>query len=105
MKIKMKMKRPNKEMAEKIESMLNDFSKINAIARKIKTQIVTVYRYASHLGYTKVMISSEELEMIIRYRNARKAVKAAEIAAIEALNASIDAAPSDEPVLASTAIL
>lgn len=62
------MKRPNIEMLAQIETMLNDFAKIRTIATKLKTQAVTVYRYAAHLGYKNVMVSSQELEMIIEHR-------------------------------------
>jgi hypothetical protein len=62
------MKRPNIEMLGQIETMLNDFAKIRTIATKLKTQAVTVYRYASHLGYKNVMVSSQEMEMIIDHR-------------------------------------
>ena len=71
--MKIEMKRPNKEMAESIETMLNDFVKISTIARNLKTQVVTVYRYISYLQYTKVMVSDAELQMIINHRKARKA--------------------------------
>ena len=71
--MKIEMKRPNKEMAESIETMLNDFVKISTIARNLKTQVVTVYRYISYLQYTKVMVSDTELKMIINHRKARKA--------------------------------
>jgi hypothetical protein len=71
------MKRPNKQMCENVETMLNDFAKISTIARTLKTQMVTVYRYISYLQYTKVMVSDVELKMIINYRKARKAAVAA----------------------------
>ena len=71
--MKIEMKRPNKEMADSIETMLNDFAKISTIARTLKTQMVTVYRYISYLQYTKVMVSDAELKMIINHRKARKA--------------------------------
>ena len=71
--MKIEMKRPNKEMADSIETMLNDFVKISTIARNLKTQVVTVYRYISYLQYTKVMVSDAELQMIISHRKARKA--------------------------------
>jgi hypothetical protein len=71
--MKIEMKRPNKEMADNIETMLNDFVKISTIARNLKTQVVTVYRYISYLQYTKVMVSDVELQMIINHRKARKA--------------------------------
>jgi len=75
--MKIEMKRPNKEMADSIETMLNDFVKISTIARNLKTQVVTVYRYISYLQYTKVMVSDAELKMIINHRKARKAAAAA----------------------------
>jgi DNA invertase Pin-like site-specific DNA recombinase len=71
--MKIEMKRPNKQMADNIETMLNDFAKISTIARTLKTQMVTVYRYISYLQYTKVMVSDVELKMIINHRKARKA--------------------------------
>jgi DNA invertase Pin-like site-specific DNA recombinase len=64
-------------MADSIETMLNDFVKISTIARNLKTQVVTVYRYISYLQYTKVMVSDAELKMIINHRKARKASPAA----------------------------
>ena len=70
--MKIEMKRPNKQMADNIETMLNDFAKISTIARTLKTQMVTVYRYISYLQYTKVMVSDVELKMIINHRKARK---------------------------------
>jgi len=75
--MKIEMKRPNKEMADSIETMLNDFVKISTIARNLKTQVVTVYRYISYLQYTKVMVSDAELKMIIKHRKARVASPAA----------------------------
>jgi hypothetical protein len=75
--MKIEMKRPNKEMADSIETMLNDFVKISTIARNLKTQVVTVYRYISYLQYTKVMVSDAELKMIINHRKTRKAPPAA----------------------------
>jgi hypothetical protein len=74
--MKIEMKRPNKEMADNVETMLNDFAKISTIARTLKTQMVTVYRYISYLQYTKVMVSDAELKMIINHRKARKAAAA-----------------------------
>jgi len=75
--MKIEMKRPNKQMCENVETMLNDFAKISTIARTLKTQMVTVYRYISYLQYTKVMVSDAELKMIINHRKARKAAAAA----------------------------
>jgi hypothetical protein len=75
--MKIEMKRPNKQMADNVETMLNDFAKISTIARTLKTQMVTVYRYISYLQYTKVMVSDVELKMIINHRKARKAAAAA----------------------------
>ena len=75
--MKIEMKRPNKQMADNVETMLNDFAKISTIARTLKTQMVTVYRYISYLQYTKVMVSDAELKMIINHRKARKAAAAA----------------------------
>jgi len=75
--MKIEMKRPNKQMADNVETMLNDFAKISTIARTLKTQMVTVYRYISYLQYTKVMVSDAELKMIINHRKARKASSAA----------------------------
>lgn len=82
--MKIQMKRPNKEMAANIEAMLNDFVKISTIARTLKTQVVTIYRYASYLKYTKAIVSDVELNMIINHRKARKAVLA-DLAAVAAL--------------------
>ena len=62
------MKRPNAEMLVKIEAMLNEFTKIRAIASTLDTQIVTVYRYANHLGYKNVMVSTQEMDMIVKHR-------------------------------------
>ena len=66
--MKTTMKRPNAEMLVKIESMLNEFAKIRTIASKLDTQVVTVYRYANHLGYRNVMISTQEMDMIVKHR-------------------------------------
>ena len=62
------MKRPNAEMLVKIESMINEFAKIRTIASKLDTQVVTVYRYANHLGFKNVMISTQEMDMIVKHR-------------------------------------
>jgi hypothetical protein len=74
--MKIEMKRPNLEMVSKIESMLNNFDKISTIASELKTQVVTIYRYASYLGYSRVMVSSEEMKLLVKYRDARKAMVA-----------------------------
>ena len=66
--MKTTMKRPNAEMLVKIESMINEFAKIRTIASKLDTQVVTVYRYANHLGYRNVMISTQEMDMIVKHR-------------------------------------
>ena len=66
--MKTTMKRPNAEMLVKIESMINEFAKIRTIASKLETQVVTVYRYANHLGYRNVMISTQEMDMIVKHR-------------------------------------
>ena len=66
--MKTTMKRPNIEMLGQIETMLNDFAKIRTIASKLDTQVVTVYRYANHLGYRNVMISTQEMDMIVKHR-------------------------------------
>ena len=66
--MKTTMKRPNAEMLVKIEAMLNEFAKIRTIASKLDTQVVTVYRYANHLGYKNVMISTQEMDMIVKHR-------------------------------------
>ena len=71
--MKIEMKRPNVEMAKNIETMLNDFAKISTIAHTLKTQVVTVYRYAAYLKYTKALINDVEMKMIIDHRKARKA--------------------------------
>jgi len=88
--MKIEMKRPNKQMADNVETMLNDFAKISTIARTLKTQMVTVYRYISYLQYTKVMVSDAELKMIINHRKARKAA-IADLAAVAALAQSTPA--------------
>jgi len=88
--MKIEMKRPNKQMADNIEIMLNDFAKISTIARTLKTQMVTVYRYISYLKYTKVMVSDAELKMIINHRKARKAA-IADLAVVAALAQSTPA--------------
>lgn len=95
------MKRPNKEMAKNIETMLNDFVKISTIARTLKTQMVTVYRYISYLQYTKVMVSDVELKMIINHRKARKAA-IADLAAVAPLAQST---PAPGVIHAATPIL
>jgi len=69
--MKTTMKRPNAEMLVKIETMLNEFAKIRTIASKLDTQVVTVYRYANHLGYKNVMVSNEEMELIVNHRAKR----------------------------------
>lgn len=69
--MKTTMKRPNAEMLGKVESMLNDFVKIRTIASTLEAQVVTIYRYANHLGYKNAMISSEEMDMIVRHRAKR----------------------------------
>ena len=66
--MKTTMKRPNAEMLVKIESMINEFAKIRTIAATLQTQVVTVYRYANHLGYRNVMISAQEMDMIVKHR-------------------------------------
>ena len=66
--MKTTMKRPNAEMLVKIESMINEFAKIRTIASKLDTQVVTVYRYANHLGFKNVMISIQEMDMIVKHR-------------------------------------
>ena len=66
--MKTTMKRPNIEMLGQIETMLNDFAKIRTIASTIKTQVVTVYRYANHLGYKNVMLNLQEMEIIVKHR-------------------------------------
>ena len=66
--MKTTMKRPNAEMLVKIESMINEFAKIRTIASKLETQVVTVYRYANHLGFKNVMISTQEMDMIVKHR-------------------------------------
>ena len=66
--MKTTMKRPNAEMLGQIETMLNDFAKIRTIASTVKTQVVTVYRYANHLGYKNVMLNPQEMEIIVKHR-------------------------------------
>lgn len=66
--MKTTMKRPNAEMLVKVEAMLNEFAKIRTIASKLDTQVVTVYRYANHLGYKNVMISTQEMDMLVKHR-------------------------------------
>lgn len=66
--MKTTMKRPNAEMLVKIESMINEFAKIRTIAATLQTQVVTVYRYANHLGYRNVMVSTQEMDMIVKHR-------------------------------------
>ena len=99
--MKIEMKRPNKVMAENIETMLNDFVKISTIARTLKTQMVTVYRYISYLQYSKIMVSDVELKMIINHRNARKAA-IADLAVVAALAKS---APAPGVTHAATPVL
>ena len=99
--MKIEMKRPNKVMAENIETMLNDFVKISTIARTLKTQMVTVYRYISYLQYSKIMVSDVELKMIINHRNARKAA-IADLAVVAALS---QPAPAPGVTRAATPVL
>jgi len=66
--MKITMKRPNIEMLGQIETMINEFAKIRTIAAKLDTQVVTVYRYANHLGFKNVMVSAQEMDMIIKHR-------------------------------------
>lgn len=66
--MKTTMKRPNAEMLGKVESMLNNFVKIRTIASTLEAQVVTIYRYANHLGYKNAMISSEEMDLIVKHR-------------------------------------
>ena len=66
--MKTTMKRPNAEMLVKIESMINEFAKIRTIASKLETQVVTVYRYANHLGFKNVMLNPQEMDMIVKHR-------------------------------------
>ena len=66
--MKITMKRPNIEMLGQIETMINEFAKIRTIAAKLETQVVTVYRYANHLGYKNVMVSTQEMDMIVKHR-------------------------------------
>ena len=66
--MKTTMKRPNAEMLVKVESMLNNFVKIRTIASNLDAQVVTIYRYANHLGYKNVMISTQEMDMIVKHR-------------------------------------
>jgi len=91
--MKIEMKRPNKQMADNVETMLNDFAKISTIARTLKIQMVTVYRYISYLQYTKVMVSDAELKMIINHRKARKAAAAAPAQSTPALGVTHAATP------------
>ena len=99
--MKIEMKRPNKVMAENIETMLNDCVKISTIARTLKTQMVTVYRYISYLQYSKIMVSDAELKMIINHRNARKAA-IADLAVVAAL---AQPAPAPSVTRAATPVL
>lgn len=69
--MKTTMKRPNAEMLGKVESMLNNFVKIRTIASTLEAQVVTIYRYANHLGYKNAMISSEEMDLIVKHRAKR----------------------------------
>lgn len=69
--MKTTMKRPNIETLGQIETMLNDFAKIRTIASTLKIQVVTVYRYANHLGYKNAMINNEEMELIVSHRAKR----------------------------------
>lgn len=69
--MKTTMKRPNIETLGQIEAMLNDFAKIRTIASTLKIQVVTVYRYANHLGYKNAMINNEEMELIVSHRAKR----------------------------------
>ena len=66
--MKITMKRPNIEMLGQIETMINEFAKIRTIAAKLDTQVVTVYRYANHLGFKNVMVSTQEMDMIVKHR-------------------------------------
>ena len=66
--MKITMKRPNIEMLAQIETMINEFTKIRTIAAKLDTQVVTVYRYANHLGFKNVMVSAQEMDMIVKHR-------------------------------------
>jgi len=66
--MKITMKRPNIEMLGQIETMINEFAKIRTIAAKLDTQVVTVYRYANHLGFKNVMVSAQEMDMIVKHR-------------------------------------
>lgn len=85
------MKRPNAEMLSKVESMLNNFVKIRTIASNLDAQVVTIYRYANHLGYKNAMINSEEMDLIVKHRAKRIKDK---IQATQPVPA-VEAVPSD----------
>lgn len=103
--MKIEMKRPNPEMVNKIELMLNNFAKISTIASELKAQVVTIYRYASYLGYSKVMVSPEEMKLLVKYRDARKAVVAVESAAIAGISTPAQSTPIPAIQSAATPVL
>lgn len=65
------MKRPNPKMLNEVDDMMRCWQSPQRVALALKTRIGNVYNYADHLGYRKVYITKDEIEILTKYRISR----------------------------------
>lgn len=65
------MKRPKPEMLQAVDEMMRCWQSPQRVALALKTRIGNVYNYADHLGYRRVYITKDEIELLAKYRLSR----------------------------------
>lgn len=68
------MKRPRitTQQIEMIDKMLQGYVKPTSIASALGIQSTTIYRHLEAMGYRRVYLNSEELELLAKYRASKQ---------------------------------
>lgn len=66
------LKRPDPKRSEEIDRLLQGWVKPCAAAAALDLQVSTVYRYAELIGYRRVWIKADEVELIAKYRASKE---------------------------------
>ncbi len=65
------MKKPDPQKAAQIEAMMQNWQRPKHVAGALGLELGTVYKYADHLGYRKVYLNADEIELVNKYRASR----------------------------------
>jgi hypothetical protein len=65
------MKKPDPQKQAQIDAMLQNWQRPKHVAGALNLEMGTVYKYADHLGYRKVYLNADEIELVSKYRVSR----------------------------------